>query len=253
MSTSTALEEEHRGAAKFGSTQSGIAPFYADKYLKIGIQVGELFDGERLRARLAPALQRTNVLREHLYGAAPLQLEPLVEEMLALGAQVRDLVVDSTALLQAALRDGKHILLEGQLGALRDPDHGIYPFSTSSSPLAGFAAVGAGVPAHAIERVVATAKAYSSCVGAGPFTTELSGPVRGRAARARRRRRRIRCQHRPPAPGRAGSTRSPPATAARCRGPPSWRSPCSTCSATSTPFRSAPPTRWTAGGWRRFR
>ena len=169
------LEEERRGAARFGSTQSGIAPFYADKYLKIGIQVGELFDSERLCARLAPALQRTNVLREHLYGAAPLQLEPLVEEMLALGAQVRDLVVDSTALLQAALRDGKHILLEGQLGALRDPDHGIYPFSTSSSPLAGFAAVGAGVPAHAIERVVATAKAYSSCVGAGPFTTELTG------------------------------------------------------------------------------
>ena len=170
------LEEQRRGDAKFGSTQSGMAPFYADKYLKVGIQIGELFDADHLRARLAQTLQRTNVLLEHLYGAAPLRLDPLVEELLALGAQVRETVVNSTALLQAALRDGKRILLEGQLGALRDPDHGIYPYSTSSSPLAGFATVGAGLPARAIERVVATVKAYSSCVGAGPFTTELSGP-----------------------------------------------------------------------------
>jgi adenylosuccinate synthase len=170
------LEEARRGAAKFGSTQSGMAPFYADKYLKVGIQVGELFDADHLRRRLRQTLPRTNVLLEHLYGAAPLPLDPLLEELLAHGTQVRELVVDSTTLLQAALRDGKRILLEGQLGALRDPDHGIYPFTTSSSPLAGFATVGAGVPARAIERVVATVKAYSSCVGAGPFTTELSGP-----------------------------------------------------------------------------
>ena len=170
------LEEARRGAAKFGSTQSGMAPFYADKYLKVGIQVGELFDADHLRRRLRQTLPRTNVLLEHLYGAAPLPLDPLLEELLALGTQVRELAVDSTTLLQAALRDGKRILLEGQLGALRDPDHGIYPFTTSSSPLAGFATVGAGVPARAIERVVATVKAYSSCVGAGPFTTELSGP-----------------------------------------------------------------------------
>ena len=170
------LEEARRGAAKFGSTQSGIAPFYADKYLKVGIQAGELFDAGHLRARLEHTLPRINVLREHLYGAAPLCLDRVVEELLALGAEVRGMVVDSTALLQAALRDGKHLLLEGQLGALRDPDHGIYPYVTSSSPLAGFATVGAGVPAHAIDRVVATVKAYSSCVGAGPFTTELTGP-----------------------------------------------------------------------------
>ena len=170
------LEEARRGAAKFGSTQSGIAPFYADKYLKVGIQVGELFAADHLRTRLRQSLSRTNALLEHLYGAAPLRLEPLVEELLARGAQVREMVVDSTTLLQAALRDGKRILLEGQLGALRDPDHGIYPYTTSSSPLAGFATVGAGLPARAIERVVATVKAYSSCVGAGPFTTELSGP-----------------------------------------------------------------------------
>lgn len=170
------LEEARRGAAKFGSTQSGMAPFYADKYLKVGIQVGELFQADHLRRRLRQLLPRTNVLLEHLYGCAPLRLEPLVEELLAGGAQVRELVVDSTALLQAALRDGKRILLEGQLGALRDPDHGIYPYTTSSSPLAGFAAVGAGLPARAIERVVATVKAYSSCVGAGPFVTDLTGP-----------------------------------------------------------------------------
>ena len=169
------LEEERRGAARFGSTQSGMAPFYSDKYLKVGIQVCELFDGARLRVRLEPALERTNVLREHFYGAAPLPLEPLVEELAGLGARIRPLVVDAGALLRDALDAGKHVLLEGQLGALRDPDHGIYPFTTSSSPLAGFATVGAGVPAHAIDRVVATVKAYSSCVGAGPFTTELTG------------------------------------------------------------------------------
>ncbi len=169
------LEEARRGAAAFGSTQTGMAPFYADKYLKVGIQVGDLFDGDHLRQRLRQTVSRINVLLEHLYGAAPLRLEPLVEELLALGAQVRDMAVDSTALLQQALRSGKRILLEGQLGALRDPDHGIYPYTTSSSPLAGFATVGAGLPARAIERVVATVKAYSSCVGAGPFATELSG------------------------------------------------------------------------------
>ena len=169
------LEEARRGAAAFGSTQTGMAPFYADKYLKVGIQVGDLFDGDHLRQRLCQTVSRINVLLEHLYGTAPLRLEPLVEELLALGAQVRDMAVDSTALLQQALRSGKRILLEGQLGALRDPDHGIYPYTTSSSPLAGFATVGAGLPARAIERVVATVKAYSSCVGAGPFATELSG------------------------------------------------------------------------------
>ena len=162
------LEEARRGAAKFGSTQSGIAPFYADKYLKVGIQVGELFDADHLRTRLEHTLPRINVLHEHLYGAAPLCLDRVVEELLTLGTAVRGMTVDSTALLQAALRDGKHLLLEGQLGALRDPDHGIYPFTTSSSPLAGFASVGGGVPVHAIDRVVATVKAYSSCVGAGP-------------------------------------------------------------------------------------
>ena len=170
------LEEARRGAAKFGSTQSGIAPFYADKYLKVGIQVGELFDADHLRTRLEHTLPRINVLHEHLYGAAPLCLDRVVEELLTLGTAVRGMTVDSTALLQAALRDGKHLLLEGQLGALRDPDHGIYPFTTSSSPLAGCASVGGGVPVHAIDRVVATVKAYSSCVGAGPFTTELTGP-----------------------------------------------------------------------------
>ena len=163
---------------------SGIAPFYADKYLKVGIQVGELFDADHLRGRLQHTLPRINVLLEHLYRADPLRLDRVVEELLALGAEVREMTVDSTALLQAALRDGKHLLLEGQLGALRDPDHGIYPYTTSSSPLAGFATVGAGVPAHAIDRVVATVKAYSSCVGAGPFTTELTGPC-GDELRAR--------------------------------------------------------------------
>ena len=170
------FEEARLADRQFGSTKAGIAPFYADKYAKIGIQVGDLYDESRLRERLAGALEIKNVLFEHLYGQPPLQVEPLVTELRDQAEAIRPLVCDTTALLHDALRDGKRLLLEGQLGALRDPDHGIYPFSTSSSPLAGFASVGAGVPPHAITEVIAVVKAYSSCVGAGPFATEIDGP-----------------------------------------------------------------------------
>ncbi len=170
-----ACEEERLGDGKFGSTKAGIAPFYADKYAKIGVQVADLYDGERLLRRLESALAAKNVLLEHLYGKPPIAPESLVEDLLRQGGAVRPYVCDTTALLHEALASGKRILLEGQLGALRDPDHGIYPFSTSSSPLAGFAAVGAGIPPHAITRIVAVAKAYSSCVGAGPFVSEIHG------------------------------------------------------------------------------
>ncbi|MCS7462268.1 adenylosuccinate synthase [Paenibacillus doosanensis] len=170
------LEEERLGSRQFGSTRSGIAPFYADKYLKIGIQVADLYDRSTLLAKLGHALESKNVLLEHLYGQEPLQAEPLAERLLQDGEAIRPLVCDTTELLHEALQEGKTILVEGQLGALRDPDHGIYPYSTSSSTLAGYAAVGAGVPPHAIRRIIAVAKAYSSCVGAGPFVTELHGP-----------------------------------------------------------------------------
>ena len=168
-------EEERLGARKFGSTKSGIAPFYADKYLKLGVQVADLFDEARLRARLQSSLEIKNVLLKHLYHKPPLDPEQLVPELLAQGERIRPFVCDTVRLLQEALADGKRVLLEGQLGALRDPDHGIYPYPTSSSPLAGFAAVGAGLPPHAIQRIVAVVKAYSTCVGAGPFVTELHG------------------------------------------------------------------------------
>jgi adenylosuccinate synthase len=169
-------EEARLGDHKFGSTQKGIAPFYADKYLKLGVQVADLFDAARLRARLASSLAVKNVLFEHLYDQPRLEVADIVPELMQAGEQLRPFVCDTTALLHAALAQHKQILLEGQLGALRDPDHGIYPYPTSSSPLAGFATVGAGIPPYAIQRIVAVAKSYSSCVGAGPFVTELFGP-----------------------------------------------------------------------------
>ncbi len=170
------LEEERLGKGGFGSTKSGIAPFYGDKYLKIGIQVCQLYDPDILRSRLQSAVSQKNVTLENLYHQPPLDLEALLAHVTALGERIRPMVVDTTLLLHKALREGKTVLLEGQLGSLRDPDHGIYPYTTSSSPLAGYGTVGAGVPAGAIEDVYCVTKAYSSCVGAGPFVTELFGP-----------------------------------------------------------------------------
>jgi adenylosuccinate synthase len=168
-------EEERRGKRGFGSTKQGIAPFYADKYAKIGVQVADLYDEQRLCDRLAASLAVKNTLFEHLYHKPTMDLEDIVPTLLEAGERIEPFVCDTTALLHDALDEGKHVLAEGQLGALRDPDHGIYPYPTSSSPLAGYAAIGAGVPPTAITRVVAVAKAYSSCVGAGPFVTELFG------------------------------------------------------------------------------
>lgn len=169
------LEEERLGAGQFGSTKRGIAPFYADKYLKVGMQVADLFDTKRLRARFEAALAAKNVLLKHLYGKPELQPDALLKELLDVAGRLKPFVRNTTAVLHEALAQGKRLLLEGQLGALRDPDHGIYPFSTSSSTLAGFAPVGAGIPPYALTRVIAVAKAYSSCVGAGPFVTEIAG------------------------------------------------------------------------------
>jgi adenylosuccinate synthase len=170
-----AAEEERLGEHQFGSTKTGIAPFYADKYAKMGIQVADLFDAGRLRHRLEMIMPVKNALLQHLYGKPPIDGEALEKELLGQGAAIEPYLCDTTSLLHQALANRQHVLAEGQLGALRDPDHGIYPYPTSSSPLAGFAAVGAGVPPHAITRVVATAKSYSSCVGAGPFVSELHG------------------------------------------------------------------------------
>jgi len=169
------LEEERLGKNGFGSTKRGIAPFYADKYAKLGVQVADLFDEQRLLQRIEQSLAAKNVLLVQLYNKEPIKAEELLPELLEQAEKLRPFVCDTTKMLNDAYRAGKSILLEGQLGALRDPDHGIYPYSTSSSTLAGFAPVGAGLPPYAITRIIAVVKVYSSCVGAGPFVSELTG------------------------------------------------------------------------------
>lgn len=168
-------EEERLGKNQFGSTQSGIAPFYGDKYSKLGIQVSELFDEAVLEKKLTAVLEIKNVLLKHLYNKTHIKVEDILPELLQQREKIKPYVTDTAMYLNNAIKEGKKILAEGQLGALRDPDHGIYPYSTSSSTLAGFAAVGAGIPPHSIKTVTAVVKAYSSCVGAGPFVTEIFG------------------------------------------------------------------------------
>ncbi|MEG1850056.1 MAG: adenylosuccinate synthase, partial [Oscillospiraceae bacterium] len=169
------LEEQRLGDKSFGSTQSGIAPFYADKYLKIGFQVCELFEPERLWARLVDVCATKSLIFSSVYGRPALDPKPLYESLLRDAERLRPLVADTAHALNEAISAGKTVLMEGQLGALRDPDHGIYPFTTSSSPLAAYSAVSAGISPCAISNVITVVKAYSSCVGAGAFVTELSG------------------------------------------------------------------------------
>lgn len=168
-------EEERLGGKSFGSTKSGIAPFYSDKYAKIGFQVSELFDEELLQEKVERICETKNVLLEHLYH------KPLIDpkELLATLHEYRDMVApyvcDVSAYLDKALKEGKTVLLEGQLGTLKDPDHGIYPMVTSSSTLAAYGAIGAGLPPYEIKQIVTVCKAYSSAVGAGAFVSELFG------------------------------------------------------------------------------
>ena len=169
------LEEERLGKNSFGSTKSGIAPFYGDKYQKIGLQLCQLFEPDVLREKLLHALDIKNALITNLYHKEPIDAEALIAKLTNLAERIRPYTADTDAYLMQAVREGKNILLEGQLGTLRDPDHGIYPMVTSSSPLAGYAPVGAGVPVWSIKEIIAVTKAYSSCVGAGPFVTELFG------------------------------------------------------------------------------
>ncbi len=170
-------EEERLGGKAFGSTKSGIAPFYSDKYAKVGIQVCDLFDEERLRERLNAAVTMKNVLFEYLYHKPPVDADALFGELLELRELVRPYVGDAVAFVHEALKSGKSILLEGQLGSMKDPDLGIVPMTTSSHTLAGFGCVGAAVPPTAIEDVICVTKAYSSSVGSHsePFVSELTG------------------------------------------------------------------------------
>lgn len=168
-------EEERLGGKSFGSTKSGIAPFYSDKYAKIGFQVNELFDREALREKVARVCEIKNVLLEHLYHKPAVDPEALMAELEKYREMITPYVCDVSAYLDQALRDGKQILLEGQLGTLKDPDHGIYPMVTSSSTLAAYGAIGAGIPPYEIRQVITVCKAYSSAVGAGAFVSEIFG------------------------------------------------------------------------------
>ena len=168
--------EEARLAGKsFGSTKSGIAPFYSDKYAKIGIQVNELFDADILRERVKKICTLKNVMLEHLYHQPLLVEEELMELLAEYREMIAPYVCDVSAYLYDAVREGKNILLEGQLGSLKDPDHGIYPMVTSSSTLASYGAIGAGIPPYEIKNITVVVKAYSSAVGAGAFTSEIFG------------------------------------------------------------------------------
>lgn len=168
-------EEERLGGKSFGSTKSGIAPFYSDKYAKIGIQVSELFEETALKEKLIRICETKNILLEHLYQKPLLQPDELFETLKQYRELISPYVCDVSAYLANALKDGKQILLEGQLGTLKDPDHGIYPMVTSSSTLAAFGAIGAGIPPYEIKKVITVCKAYSSAVGAGAFVSEIFG------------------------------------------------------------------------------
>lgn len=168
-------EEERLKDKKFGSTKSGIAPFYSDKYAKIGFQVCELFDEEYLREKLERVCEVKNLLLEHVYHKPTLDVDELFDHMMKLREMVRPYVADTGKIIRQAVKDGKNILLEGQLGSLKDPDFGIYPMVTSSSTLAGFGAVGAGIAPYEIKEIVTVTKAYSSAVGAGEFVSEIFG------------------------------------------------------------------------------
>lgn len=170
-----AYEEERLGGKSFGSTKSGIAPFYSDKYAKIGFQVSELFEEESLREKVNRICEMKNVLLEHLYHKPLLDSEEIFRTLMEYKEMVAPYVCDVSLYLYNALKEGKRILLEGQLGSLKDPDHGIYPMVTSSSTLAAYGAIGAGIPPYEIKNITAVVKAYSSSVGAGSFVSEIFG------------------------------------------------------------------------------
>lgn len=168
-------EEERLGKNSFGSTKSGIAPFYSDKYAKIGFQVSELFDEKRLQKKVESVIEQKNVILEHLYHKPTLSIPEMMKTLLEYRDMVAPYVADVSLYLDKANKEGKVILLEGQLGTLKDPDHGIYPMVTSSSTLAAYGAIGAGIPPYEIKQIITVCKAYSSAVGAGAFVSEIFG------------------------------------------------------------------------------
>lgn len=169
-------EEERLSDRKFGSTKSGIAPFYSDKYSKIGFQVWELFQEEEiLKEKIKNTLEIKNLILEHVYHKPLLDADELFNTLMEYKEMVAPYVVNSVEFMHNAIKEGKNILLEGQLGSLKDPDFGIYPFTTSSHTVAGYGAVGACIPPYEIKEIITVVKAYSSAVGAGAFVSEIFG------------------------------------------------------------------------------
>lgn len=169
-------EEERLGKNSFGSTKSGIAPFYADKYSKIGFQVNELYDDvDTLKGKISRVLEIKNATLKNLYNKEPISEQEIFDKLMEYKELLRPYVADVFSFTYDAVKAGKNILLEGQLGALKDTDFGIYPMVTSSNTIAGYGAVGAGIPPYEIKEIVTVVKAYSSAVGAGEFVSEIFG------------------------------------------------------------------------------
>jgi adenylosuccinate synthase len=168
-------EEERLAGRSFGSTKSGIAPFYSDKYAKIGFQVSELFDEKALKEKIARVCEVKNVILEHLYHKPAINQEDIFNTLIEYKNMIEPYICDVSVFIHDALKEGRNILLEGQLGSLKDPDFGIYPMVTSSSTLAAYGAIGAGIPPYEIKDIIAVVKAYSSAVGAGEFVSEIFG------------------------------------------------------------------------------
>ena len=238
------LEEERLAGEKYGSTRRGIAPIYGDKYMKKALRMEDLLEPQRLERRLRQLLEWKNLLLERGYGAPGEDYDETLRWLRENGAPLRPYICDTGVYLEKAIAAGKDVLFEAQLGALRDIDYGIYPFTSSSTTLAAYAPIGAGIPGRKLERTIGVMKAYSTCVGEGPFTCELFGEQ----AEALRE-----------AGGEYGAATgwpplpSPPAgMACGCRGRTSWPSRSWTSSPSCRRFPSAPSTRWTASPPRTF-
>ncbi|MCC8097359.1 MAG: adenylosuccinate synthase [Eubacterium sp.] len=178
-------EEERLGNKAFGSTKSGIAPFFSDKYSKMGLQVWELYNDELLKEKLQMIYEKVNVTLKYLYNKPEIDYMEVYDILKGYAETIKNNVADTSLILRKAIKEGKSILLEGQLGTLKDTDHGIYPYVTSSSTLAGYSAVGAGIPPYAISDILCITKAYSSAVGEGPFVSEILDPVEAEELRKR--------------------------------------------------------------------
>mgnify|MGYP000467746812 CR=1 FL=1 len=169
------LEEARLKDKKYGSTKQGIAPFYSDKYQKKTIMAGELLHSEHLYEHLQDLLEWKNLTLTGVYGAEPVTMDELKAWMDNYCEKIKPFICDTGAFLRQAQAEGKHILFEAQLGSLRDLDYGIYPYTTSSNPIAAYAPVGSGLPTAKLDKIIGVVKAYSSCVGEGPFTCEWFG------------------------------------------------------------------------------